>query len=171
MKRLLLTLSIVLTMAVLCCASAYADTLTTNGGAKIDCADLEYCVQDEDAPVVYYLSDISPQSLVKIYEAMEWSGKDPVAVKLSTGEPPMSNYLKPELIEDLVKAVDGTIVECNTAYGGSRSSTMRQQMGNGSMGGSYDLSTYLIDENGVIVKAFGAVKAKDNPAQMLESLG
>lgn len=115
MKRLLLTISIVLTTAVFCCASAYADTLTTNGGAEIDRADLAYCVQDEEAPVVYYLSDISPQSLVKIYEAMEWSGKDPVAVKLSTGEPPMSNYLKPELIEDLVKAVDGTIVECNTA--------------------------------------------------------
>ena len=128
MKRLLLTLSIVLTMAVLCCASAYADTLTTNGGAKIDCADLEYCVQDEDAPVVYYLSDISPQSLVKIYEAMEWSGKDPVAVKLSTGEPPMSNYLKPELIEDLVKAVDGTIVECNTAYAGQRAATAEHYM-------------------------------------------
>ena len=42
MKRLLLTISIVLTTAVFCCASAYADTLTTNGGAKIDCADLEY---------------------------------------------------------------------------------------------------------------------------------
>ena len=44
------------------------------------------------------------------------------AVKISTGEPPASNYLRPELIGDLVKTVDGTIVECNTAYGGSRSS-------------------------------------------------
>ena len=120
MKRFLVT---ALTAAVLCCATVHADTLITNGGKEIDDKDLEYCVQDEDAPVVYYLSEISPQSLVKIYEAMEWSGKDPVAVKLSTGEPPMSNYLKPELIEDLVKAVDGTIVECNTAYGGQRAAT------------------------------------------------
>lgn len=46
-----------------------------------------------------------------------------MAVKLSTGEPPASNYLAPELIADLVQLVDGTIVECNTAYGGSRAST------------------------------------------------
>lgn len=44
-------------------------------------------------------------------------------MKLSTGEPPASNYLRPELIADLVHLVDGTIVECNTAYGGSRAST------------------------------------------------
>ena len=42
---------------------------------------------------------------------------------MSTGEPPASNYLRPELIGDLVSKVDGTIVECNTAYGGDRSST------------------------------------------------
>ena len=42
---------------------------------------------------------------------------------MSTGEPPASNYLRPELIGDLVKKVDGTIVECNTAYGGSRASS------------------------------------------------
>ena len=44
-------------------------------------------------------------------------------VKLSTGEPPASNYLDPDLIKDLVQLVDGTIVENNTAYGGSRSET------------------------------------------------
>ena len=109
--------------AALCSAPVYADTLTTNGGTAVDYADLSYCVQDEDAPVVYYISDISPQSLVTIYEAMEWPCKGPVAVKLSTGEPPRSNYLKPELIEDLVHQVDGTIVECNTAYAGQRAAT------------------------------------------------
>lgn len=46
-----------------------------------------------------------------------------MAVKLSTGEPPASNYLDPALIKDLVQSVDGTIVENNTAYGGQRSST------------------------------------------------
>ena len=120
MKKLLLT---ALTAAVLCSAAVCADTLTTNGGAEIDYADLAYCVEDAEAPVVYFISDISPQSLVKIYEAMEWQCEGPVAVKLSTGEPPRSNYLKPELIEDLVKQVDGTIVECNTAYAGHRAAT------------------------------------------------
>jgi uncharacterized Fe-S center protein len=49
-----------------------------------------------------------------------WSPSGKTAVKISIGEPPASNYLRPELIKDLVQAVDGTIVECNTAYGGSR---------------------------------------------------
>ena len=120
MKKMILT---ALVAAVLCSVAVNADTLTTNGGEEIDYADLSYCVQDEEAPVVYYISEISPQSLVKIYEAAEWSGEGPVAVKLSSGEPPYSNYLKPELIEDLVKQVDGTIVDCNTAYGGQRAAT------------------------------------------------
>lgn len=73
-------------------------------------------------PVVYMTKDISPEGLVKIYEAL---GVKPaegqrVAVKISTGESGGHNYLKPELIKDLVNTVNGTIVECNTAYGGSR---------------------------------------------------
>ena len=76
-----------------------------------------------DAPVVYFTSDISAEGLVKIYEALEWTPSGKTAVKISTGEPPASNYLRPELIGDLVKKADGTIVECNTAYGGSRSSS------------------------------------------------
>ncbi len=76
-----------------------------------------------DAPVVYFTSDITAEGLVKIYETLGWTPEGKVAVKISTGEPPASNYLRPELIGDLVKEVDGTIVECNTAYGGSRSSS------------------------------------------------
>ena len=77
-----------------------------------------------DASVVYMTTDISPEGLMKVYEALgvELTG-DNIAVKLSTGEPPASNYLDPDLIRDLVEHVDGTIVECNTAYGGSRSET------------------------------------------------
>ena len=79
---------------------------------------------DEPAkPVVYFTDDISPDGLVKIYEALNWKPAGPVAVKLSTGEPPASNYLRPELIADLVHKVDGTIVECNTAYAGNRAAT------------------------------------------------
>lgn len=77
----------------------------------------------EDSPVVYFTSEITPESLMEIYAAMGWEPQGTVAVKLSTGEPPASNYLRPELIADLVRFVDGTIVECNTAYGGSRAST------------------------------------------------
>ena len=79
---------------------------------------------DADVPVVYMTTDISPEGLMKVYDALgvELTG-DNIAVKLSTGEPPASNYLDPDLIRDLVERVDGTIVECNTAYGGSRSET------------------------------------------------
>lgn len=72
---------------------------------------------------VYMTTDISPEGLMKVYEQLGFTPTGNVAVKLSTGEPPASNYLRPELIKDLVQSVNGTIVECNTAYGGSRSST------------------------------------------------
>lgn len=78
---------------------------------------------DSGAPIVYMTTDISPEGLMAVYHALNWTPAGNVAVKLSTGEPPASNYLDPELIRDLVQSVDGTIVECNTAYGGSRSST------------------------------------------------
>lgn len=77
----------------------------------------------EDIAEVYMTTDISPEGLMKVYEALQWEPEGPVAVKLSTGEPPASNYLRPELIRDLVQYVDGTIVECNTVYGGSRAET------------------------------------------------
>ena len=65
---------------------------------------------------VYVTRDISPESLVKMYQALGVPAKGRVAVKISTGEGSNPNYLKPELIKDLVYEVDGTIVECNTAY-------------------------------------------------------
>lgn len=79
-------------------------------------------IQNEPA-AVYFTSDISPEGMMKVYEHLNWTPEGNVAVKLSTGEPPASNYLDPDLIKDLVQAVNGTIVECNTAYGGSRTET------------------------------------------------
>ena len=77
-------------------------------------------VQDPGAPVVYFTKEITPESLVAIYEALGREATGRVAVKISTGEAGGHNYLKPELIGSLVKKVNGTIVECNTAYGGAR---------------------------------------------------
>lgn len=76
-----------------------------------------------DASVVYMTKDISPESLMKIYNALDYKLKGKVGVKISTGEAGGHNYLAPELIKDLVNEVNGTIVECNTAYGGSRAET------------------------------------------------
>lgn len=77
--------------------------------------------QESDAlPTVYFTKEISPESLVEIFKAVGVEPNGNVAVKISTGEGGNTHYLKPDLIGKLVKKVDGTIVECCTAYGGTR---------------------------------------------------
>ncbi|EOT21623.1 hypothetical protein C805_03701 [Eubacterium sp. 14-2] len=78
--------------------------------------------EETDTPVVYMTTDLSSQGLMDIYQALSASPSGKIAVKLSTGEPG-SNYLRTELIGELVESLEGTIVECNTAYGGSRANT------------------------------------------------
>ncbi len=74
----------------------------------------------EELPKVYMTTEITPEGLMRVYEALGIEADGKVAVKISTGEPGGKNYLKPELIGKLVQSVDGTIVECNTAYRGRR---------------------------------------------------
>ena len=69
---------------------------------------------------VYFIPDVSSSALVKSYKALGREATGKVAVKISTGEAGNDNYLHPELIAELLKEVKGKIVECNTAYGGSR---------------------------------------------------
>ena len=69
---------------------------------------------------VYMTKEITPESLVKIYKALGVEAQGRVAVKISTGEGGNKHYLKPTLIRQLVEEVNGTIVECCTAYGGTR---------------------------------------------------
>lgn len=72
---------------------------------------------------VYYTKEISSDSLIKIYEALNVSLKGKVGVKVSTGEKGSNGYLKKDLIAPLVQKVNGTIIECNTAYKGKRETT------------------------------------------------
>ncbi len=72
---------------------------------------------------VYFTKDISEAGLIKIYEALNTELKGRVAVKISTGELGGHNYLDPNLIKGLVQKLNGTIVECNTAYPGKRMSS------------------------------------------------
>jgi len=76
--------------------------------------------QDSNAPVVYFTKEITPEALVDIYKALGVEATGRVAVKISTGEGGNNHYLKPSLIYKLVQTVNGTIVECCTAYGGTR---------------------------------------------------
>lgn len=103
---------------------------------------------NSDVPTVYMTTDISPQGMLAVYNALGWTPTGKVAVKLSTGEPPASNYLRPELIKDLVQSVNGTIVECNTAYGGSRSETAMHYQVAKDHGFTEIADFQILDENG-----------------------
>ena len=72
---------------------------------------------------VYFTKEITPESLIKIYEALGVEATGRVGVKISTGEAGGHNYLKPELIKDLVEKLNANILECNTAYAGKRMAT------------------------------------------------
>lgn len=75
---------------------------------------------NETIPTVYYIKDINPQNLVKIYEALGRPAHGKVGVKISSGESNKTNHLDTALINDLVRVVNGTFIECNTAYAGNR---------------------------------------------------
>ena len=79
---------------------------------------------NDSISTVYYIKDITPQSIVKIYDALgRKADGDNVGIKISTGESNKSNHLDTALIADFVRLVNGTFVECNTAYAGNRNST------------------------------------------------
>ena len=124
------------------------ESIQTNGGEVISLASLEHQDATSDT-VVYFTSDISPEAMVAAYDALGTglTGEN-IAVKLSTGEPPASNYLDPDLIVDLVQQVKGTIVENNTAYGGQRSGTaMHYQVAEDH--GFTDIADFVVlDEDG-----------------------
>lgn len=121
-------------------------SITTNGGEVIALSALEH--QSEGGSTVYYISDITPEAMVAAYEALDWTPTGRVAVKLSTGEPPNSNYLRPELIKDVVQGVNGTIVENNTAYGGSRAETAMHYQVARDHGFNDIADVVILDENG-----------------------
>lgn len=106
--------------------------------------------EEENVSTVYMTTEISPEGLMNAYQALgvELTGEN-TAVKLSTSEPG-SNYLDPDLIKDLVQYVNGTIVECNTAYQGSRTETqMHYQVAEDH--GFTDIADFVImDEDGSV---------------------
>lgn len=91
--------------------------------ASDETEDTDSTDSTSEVPAVYMTTDISSEGIIAVYEALQASPEGNIAVKLSTGEPG-SNYLRTDLIGDLVQSFDNpTIVECNTAYGGSRANT------------------------------------------------
>ena len=73
--------------------------------------------------IVYFTKEITPESLVKIYKKINSPLTGNIAIKLHSGEDGNQNYVKPEFVKDIIDFVNGTVVECNTAYNGQRNST------------------------------------------------
>ena len=142
MKRILIDLTAVMLLLLLMAASCGTNKNTTPA--------IETSEVTEGALVVYFTKDISPEGLVKLYEALGVEAGGKVAVKISTGESEKSNHLRPELIGQLVKKVNGTLVECNTAYEGSRSSTASHRKEIEKRGYNRIATVDIMDEEGEI---------------------
>ena len=76
---------------------------------------------------VYFTKEITPESVVKMYETLGINLPGKVAVKLHSGEKGNQNYIKPEFVRPIVEKLNATVVECNAAYGGARNTTEKQK--------------------------------------------
>lgn len=105
-----------------------AGSIKTLGGETIPLSSLSHAKKGARS-VVYYTGKIDSDALIRSYKALKWTPQGKVGFKMSTGESEKTGYLRPVLIGPLVKSLNGTIVECNTAYGGSRAETdMHRQL-------------------------------------------
>ncbi|MDU1890843.1 MAG: DUF362 domain-containing protein [Dysgonomonas sp.] len=113
---------ILVMLFAVCVLSSYG--CSSNSSNKEGGSQSGQTTEESNLPKVYFTKEITPEALMKVYQALGREAKGSnVAIKVSTGEPGGKNFLKPTLIKDLVQSVNGTIIECNTAYGGKRSST------------------------------------------------
>ena len=76
---------------------------------------------------VYFIKEITPENIIKAYEVLEKKLPGKVAVKMHSGEKGNQNYLRAEFVKDVIHHVNGTVVECNTAYEGARNSTEKHR--------------------------------------------
>jgi len=104
----------------------------------------------QERATVYFTKDISAKSLVKIYKALGVETQGRVALKISTGESERSNHLRPAFIKPLVDETKATIVECNTAYGGNRSTTKSHRRAISQRGYDKIATVDIMDEEGTM---------------------
>ena len=126
---------------------------------------------------VFFTKEISPESLVKIYDAVGVSLKGNVAVKLHSGEEGNQNYVKPEFVKKIIDYVKGTVVECNTAYEGARNTSAKHKKLLEDHGWNKYFNVDLMDEvgpdkvleipNGKVIKENYVGKNIDNYDSML----
>lgn len=99
-------------------------------------------------PKVYFTKEITSESIVKIYESLGINLTGKVAVKLHSGEQGNQNYLRPEFVKAIVEKVNGTVVECNTAYEGARNTTQKHKKLLENHGWTKYFNVDLLDEEG-----------------------
>jgi uncharacterized Fe-S center protein len=117
----------ILGIVVLCAAALFVQAcVAQKAGAQTQpqgSLQPNYPLPAGETPNVYMTTSINPAGLKAVYDALGLEANGKVAVKISTGEPGNTHFLAPTLIKELVQRVNGTIVECNTAYGGRRANT------------------------------------------------
>lgn len=84
-------------------------------------------MSDQSKPKVFFTSEITPENVVRLYEALDVQLPGSVAVKVHSGEKGNQNYLRPAFLKPMIDAVQGTVVECNTAYDGERNDTRKHE--------------------------------------------
>ena len=97
---------------------------------------------------VYFCTDITPENVCKLYAAVGKPLPGKVAVKLHSGEKGNQNFIGPELWRPLIEELGGTVVECNTAYAGSRSTTAKHMVTLREHGWTRYFDVQLLDESG-----------------------
>ena len=97
---------------------------------------------------VYFIKEITSENLVKLYDALNIKLEGNVAVKLHSGEAGNQNYLRPEFVKDIINHVNGTVVECNTAYDGARNTTEKHMQLMQDHGWAKDFKVDLLDAEG-----------------------
>ena len=106
--------------------STIASAMMLGVASSLSAAANTCCQQQtcDSVSTVYYIKDITPQNIIKVYNALgrKAEGRN-IGIKISTGESNKSNHLDTALISDFVKLVNGTFIECNTAYAGNRNTT------------------------------------------------
>jgi len=125
--------------------------------------DHHYSPDQPGSPKVFFTADISPAGLMAVYQALGLEATGNVAVKIHTGEPGNTHYLKPELIKGLIQRVNGTIIEANTAYGGRRASTAAHYQVARDHGFTNIASVVILDERSDIsIPVIGGKHLKEN---------
>ena len=134
----------------MCMALCSLSFLLSSGCAQTQEPSTKESTGNAGLPKVYFIKEINSGNLVKVYEALGRKAEGKVAVKLSTGEPGGHNFLQPALIAPLVKEVNGTIVECNTAYGGGRAHTKAHLKAAADHGFTAIAEVDIMDANGEV---------------------